>query len=110
MPSVIVTGCRLWAILARLSVNLQPRWIKAEPELKVYAGYGIKKAPLVRAGLLNRVNSYNEMSSTWNLIVPAGACTSATSPTTLPSRPFPIGEVLEIFPAFRSASFSLTIW
>src|SRR4030095_12183096 len=50
-----------------------------------------------------------EISCTWNLMTPAGACTSAVSPTFFPSNPLPMGDVMEIFPAFRSASFSLTI-
>ena len=61
---------------------------------------------------LNSIQQINqiEISSTLNLMTPAGAVTSATSPICFPSNPFPIGEVTEILPAFRSASFSLTIW
>ena len=44
------------------------------------------------------------------LMRPLGACISATSPSFLPMSPFPIGEVMDIFDAFRSASFSETIW
>ena len=43
-----------------------------------------------------------------NLIVPFGTITSATSPTFLPKRPFPIGELTEILPDFKSASLSAT--
>ena len=50
------------------------------------------------------------ISSIWNLSIPAGAWISTVSPTTLPRIPLPIGEVTEIFPTLRSASFSLTIW
>ena len=45
-----------------------------------------------------------------NFKIPLGACTSAISPFTLPNRPLPIGEEALIFPAFKSASFSPTIW
>lgn len=48
------------------------------------------------------------MFSILNCSVPAGTCTCATSPTCFPSRPLPMGEVTEILPCFRSASFSDT--
>ena len=51
-----------------------------------------------------------EMFSTLNFKTPAGAWISATSPVFFPSNPLPIGEVTEIFPDLRSASFSLTSW
>jgi hypothetical protein len=43
-----------------------------------------------------------------NFKTPFGTVISATSPTDFPSNPFPIGDVTEIFPVFKSASLSAT--
>src|SRR5690348_1176528 len=50
------------------------------------------------------------MLSTLNLMIPAGTCISAVSPTVFPNNPLPMGDVADIFCNFRSASFSDTIW
>jgi hypothetical protein len=49
------------------------------------------------------------MVNTSNLIVPAGAAISANSPTFLPIKPAPIGDLTDILPILKSASFSETI-
>src|SRR5882672_1406730 len=43
-----------------------------------------------------------------NLVLPAGVTTSATSPTALPSRPLPMGELTLILPTLMSDSLSAT--
>ena len=43
-----------------------------------------------------------------NLIVPLGTLISAMSPNDLPNKPLPIGELIESFPADKSASPSAT--
>ena len=55
------------------------------------------------------VMNYTVILSILNFNVPAGTDTSAISPTTFPNKPFPIGEVTEILPSFKLASFSETI-
>ena len=49
-----------------------------------------------------------EISRTSSFMIPPGVVISATSPTFLPSSPLPMGDVTEIFAAFKSASFSAT--
>ena len=63
-----------------------------------------------QSALLKADSFYIEISITLNFIIPFGAVTSATSPLCLPSKPLPIGEVTDILPNFKSASFSPTIW
>ena len=46
---------------------------------------------------------YLEISKISNLRVPLGTLISAISPTDLPKSPLPLGELTDIFPAFRSA-------
>ena len=50
------------------------------------------------------------ISTISNLITPLGTLISATSPTLFPNKPFPIGEVTEIFPDFKSASHHFLIY
>src|SRR5580658_4867895 len=74
------------------------------------------KEPVIFRNLIRRYFSGNDLRekghtvifSILNCRVPAGTRTSATSPTCLPRRPFPIGEVTEILPCLSSASFSDT--
>ena len=43
-----------------------------------------------------------------NFILPFGTTTSATSPTSFPNKPFPMGESTDIFPVAKSASLCAT--
>src|SRR5688572_4842417 len=67
------------------------------------------QSPTLHFQLPNRTLFYALIFSTLNFMTPAGTCTSATSPITLPIRPFPMGEVIDILFNLRSASFSETI-
>ena len=51
---------------------------------------------------------YKEIFSMVNFRVPLGTLISTTSPIFLPNKPLPIGDVTEILPCFKSASFSET--
>src|SRR5687767_3065998 len=50
----------------------------------------------------------NPISSISNWILPAGTSISIISPTALPIKPLAMGDPEDIFPVFRSASFSVT--
>src|SRR5688500_15056933 len=53
-------------------------------------------------------SNQTEIFTTSNSISPAGVLIFAISPFFFPSNPFPMGDMVDIFPAFRSASSSDT--